>query len=301
MDTRRLRYFVDIVDAGSITRAASRVGVAQPALSQQLAILETEVKAKLLDRSRAGVALTPAGEILYARAKLILRQIDDLTGEIHSRSEGLTGTVLACIPPTLADVLTVPILSGVQRQHPAIRLKVLERGSAQVLSLLRDGDVDIAVSVRRPERVEEVEAELLFIEPLMLAVPDVFGPFDATDLRELSELPWLTSLAPHAARTQSEAAFAQAGLPYRFVAELESMATMLRAVQAGVGLAVLPLALCGYARALGGIRIMPFGVAPTTRPVFLCMRRDPPAGAATQFVAGLIRQLSADYAKSVIS
>jgi LysR family nitrogen assimilation transcriptional regulator len=301
MDTRRLRYFVDIVDAGSITRAAGRVGVAQPALSQQLAILETEVKARLLDRSRSGVTLTAAGETLYAKAKLILRQIDDLAGEIHSRPEDLAGTVFVCIPPTLADILTVPVLSGVQRQHPAIRLQVLERGSAQVLSLLKDGDVDVAVSVRRPERVEEIEAELLFIEPLMLAVPEAFGPIDTTDLRELSELPWLTSREPHAARAQSEAAFAQAGLPYRFVAELESMATMLRAVQAGVGLAVLPMALCGYARDLGGIRILPFGSPPTTRPVFLCMRRDPPAGAATQFVAGLIRQISADYAKSIIS
>ena len=67
MDSRRLRYFVQIVDSGSITRAAALSGVAQPALSQQLAILENELKVKLLDRSVSGVTPTSAGRVLYAR------------------------------------------------------------------------------------------------------------------------------------------------------------------------------------------------------------------------------------------
>ena len=76
MDSRRLRYFVQIVDSGSITRAAASSGVAQPALSQQLAILENELKVKLLERSVSGVTPTAAGRILYARAQAILRQFD---------------------------------------------------------------------------------------------------------------------------------------------------------------------------------------------------------------------------------
>ena len=78
MDSRRLKYFVQIVDSGSITRAAAVTGIAQPALSQQLAVLENELKVKLLDRSVSGVTPTPAGKILYAHAQTILRQVEDM-------------------------------------------------------------------------------------------------------------------------------------------------------------------------------------------------------------------------------
>src|SRR6187402_1836030 len=83
MDTRRLRYFVQIVDSGSITRAAAVSGVAQPALSQQLAILENDLMVRLLERSVSGVTPTAAGRILYARAQAILRQFDDLREAVH--------------------------------------------------------------------------------------------------------------------------------------------------------------------------------------------------------------------------
>ena len=83
MDSRRLRYFIQIVDSGSITRAAAVTGVAQPALSQQVAVLEHELKVKLLDRSVAGVTPTSAGRILYARAQTILRQYEDLRLAVH--------------------------------------------------------------------------------------------------------------------------------------------------------------------------------------------------------------------------
>ena len=91
MDTRRLRYFVQIVDSGSITRAAAISGVAQPALSQQLAILENDLKVKLLDRSVSGVTPTAAGRILYARAQAILRQFDDLRDAVHREAQAAVG------------------------------------------------------------------------------------------------------------------------------------------------------------------------------------------------------------------
>src|SRR5690349_22274662 len=98
MDSRRLRYFVQIDDGGSITRAAAVSGGAQPALSQQLAILENELKVKLLERSVSGVTPTSAGRILYARAQSLLRQFDDLREAVHREVQPLSGTVLLGMP-----------------------------------------------------------------------------------------------------------------------------------------------------------------------------------------------------------
>ena len=83
MNLRRLQYFVKIVDIGSLTQAADILHVAQPALSQQLAVLENELKVKLLDRSVSGVTPTPAGKILYAHAQTILRQVEDMRQAVH--------------------------------------------------------------------------------------------------------------------------------------------------------------------------------------------------------------------------
>ena len=93
MDSRRLRYFVQIVDSGSITRAAAVTGVAQPALSQQLAVLEHELKVKLLERSPFGVTPTAAGRILYTRSQAILRQFDELRQAVHREVQPLSGEV----------------------------------------------------------------------------------------------------------------------------------------------------------------------------------------------------------------
>ena len=75
METRRLQYFIEVCKAGSMTRAATRLDLSQAALSQQIAILETEFKTRLLDRSRTGVKATAAGEMLLREAQIILRQV----------------------------------------------------------------------------------------------------------------------------------------------------------------------------------------------------------------------------------
>src|SRR4029078_11225351 len=101
MDARRLRYFVQIVERGSITRAAALSGIAQPALSQQLAVLENELKVKLLDRSVSGVTATPAGKILYTHAQPVLRQVEDMRQAVHREMQPLSGAVNLGMSPTM--------------------------------------------------------------------------------------------------------------------------------------------------------------------------------------------------------
>src|SRR6188508_877849 len=151
MDARRLRYFVQIVDSGSITRAAALSGVAQPALSQQLAILENELKVKLLDRSVSGVTPTAAGRILYARAQVILRQFDELRDAVHREAQPLSGTVLVGVPPTMISRFGLPLIGKVCTQHPEMHLQIREEGSLVLHELLTSGKIELSISAMRPE------------------------------------------------------------------------------------------------------------------------------------------------------
>ncbi|MDE2008352.1 MAG: LysR family transcriptional regulator, partial [Rhodospirillales bacterium] len=111
MNLRRLGYFVKIVDIGSLTQAADVLHIAQPALSQQLATLEGEVRQQLLVRTKRGVTPTEAGRTLYRHAQLILRQCAQARLEMHAASELVTGAVAVGLAPgTAAAGLALPLL-----------------------------------------------------------------------------------------------------------------------------------------------------------------------------------------------
>ena len=102
MNLRRLKYFVKIVDIGSLTQAADVLHIAQPALSQQLATLEGEVRQQLLVRTKRGVTPTEAGKVLYRHAQLILRQCEQARVDMEAAGAGLSGAVSVGLAPGTA-------------------------------------------------------------------------------------------------------------------------------------------------------------------------------------------------------
>src|SRR5262245_14422391 len=167
LDSRRLRYFVQIVDSGSITRAAAATGVAQPALSQQLAILENELKVRLLERSVSGVTPTAAGRILYTRAQTILRQFDELRDAVHREVQPLSGTVILGMSPTMVSRFGLPLIEKVCTQHPEMHLSIREEGSAVLQELLATGRIELSISPTRPDN-DSIVGEEVLSEPLVL-------------------------------------------------------------------------------------------------------------------------------------
>jgi DNA-binding transcriptional LysR family regulator len=126
VDLRQLRHLVAIIDAGSLSRAAALVHVAQPALSLQVAALEAELGTRLLDRSSAGVGPTPAGRRLYRHAQTILRQVDAARADVAC-AEAISGRVSVGLPTSLYFVsqyngLREPTLAMEDVQHRALAL-----------------------------------------------------------------------------------------------------------------------------------------------------------------------------------
>jgi LysR family nitrogen assimilation transcriptional regulator len=292
VDSRRLRYFVQIVDCGSITRAAALSDVAQPALSQQLAILENELKVKLLDRSVSGVTPTPAGRILYARAQTILRQYEELREAVHREVQPLSGTVILGMPPTMLSRFGLPLIEKVCTQHPEVHLQIREEGSVVLHELLTNGKIEVAISATRPDAT--LAGEEILTEPIIVMYPATWDLPEPATLADLANLPWIVPRRPNAIRTLVDAVFASGNLVPNVVVEIDSLHSAIETVRRGLGVGAMTMGVIREDVAAGRLRARPLGSAPLVRSMFLARRRAPGLTPAAQFVFEILRDLGAE-------
>ncbi len=293
MDSRRLRYFVQIVDSRSITRAAAATGVAQPALSQQVAVLEQELKVKLLHRSVSGVTPTSAGRILYQRAQAILRQYDELRQAVHEDVLPLAGSVSIGMSPTMIPRFAFTIIEKVCTQHPEMRLQIREEGSAALDELLTSGRIDMSISPIRPNDGEIVGSEILS-EPVVLMYPRGWKiPADAS-LEDLAALPWIVPGRPNSIRSIVDGVFAAASLTPYVIVELDSLHNVIETVRRGLGVAAMVPSTIQADLDSGALQARSFGPVPPMRPMFLARRRSPPLSPPAQFVYEVLLQMSTE-------
>jgi DNA-binding transcriptional LysR family regulator len=234
METRRLHYFIEICKAGSLTKAAARLELSQAALSQQVAILETEFKTRLLDRSRTGVKATPAGEMLLREAQIILRQVDQARSAVTARPGQISGTVSVGFTTGAGALFAVPLMQQVRRLYPQIRLQVLEGMTGELTERIINGQLDLATLLRNEERAG-VRSTPMFKEELFLLSPASFGLAKRVRLAELEALRMLLPTSRQTLRALYDAAFRQAEITPNIVAEIDSVSMIRAAVLAGIG------------------------------------------------------------------
>lgn len=166
MDLRQLRYFVAIAEAGSLSAAAGTLGVAQSALSRHLQCLEQAVGAQLFERGRRGVAPTAAGELLLARGRTILDEIEATRAELVAGGGRLRGTVDIATSSTVAEVLYGPLALRFARAHPDVHFNFHE-GQDDLIARLAQGRLDLAI-VTTSDRTDLVSFRPLYAEPVWL-------------------------------------------------------------------------------------------------------------------------------------
>ncbi|MGW0705654.1 nitrogen assimilation transcriptional regulator NAC [Streptomyces sp. NPDC002643] len=243
MDTRRLYSFIKIVDAGSITRAADILHIAQPALSQQLSALEAQFGQQLLIRSKRGVAPTEAGRALYRHAQLILRQVDLAHAAVEISGRAPAGSVSVGLAPySMGAALALPLLRSVRERYPDILLHINENFGGVISEAIMTGRMDMAfiygAGPLRGVQFEPVRSEELFL----IGAPAGAAPQGegGVSLEELAEVPLLLPSRIHTIRQVVDSAFQQASLRPRVVGEVESALTLVNAVDADLGATVLP-------------------------------------------------------------
>ncbi|CAN7721630.1 LysR substrate-binding domain-containing protein [Cupriavidus necator] len=306
MDLRAMRYFIAIVDQGSLTRAAEVVCVAQPALSQQLAALEKELGVPLVHRGAKGVRPTEAGRTLYRHARNILRQVEIAGAEARVAGTDVTGMVAIGLPTTAAAAFGMPLIRAVRARYPQIRLQLFESMSGYISELLDHNRLDFAILFRDvPSRA--VELERLASESLYLVgtLPVTRGRAKAkakpraqagaegatVAIKALGELPLVLPSGSQGLREVVELAFAQAGVPLNVVADLDSLPFLLATAREGLACTILPASSLSDADSEVPRHLI---VPELRRTLSLCWPRALPRTSAAEAVAEVLRELVAE-------
>src|SRR5215218_10403529 len=243
MELRQLRYLVALADERHFTRAAAREHIAQPALSQQIRRLEAEVGLALVERTTRRVAMTAAGELLVARARRILAEVDDAQAELGTLVGVKGGRLAVGALHTMGPVDLSLLLASFHRNHPAVELTVREQSSEELAEMLREDVIDLAfLSV--PERIQSRGLELrrLVTEELVAALPTdhSLAGREGVTLSELATDAFISFRVGSRLRELLQSGAAAAGFEPRITLESNESRRIRSLVSTGLGVAVLP-------------------------------------------------------------
>lgn len=255
IDERRLRYFLAIVEEGGVTKAAARLHVAQPSLSQALRKLEREVGAQLFQRVGRGLRLSDAGRALIGPARQVLQAIERAQNAVGAVAELLTGTLEIAALPTLAVDPLAGLIGDFRRSYPGVMVRVSQAESAAGAStLVRDGDCEIGLA-HLPLPDEGLVCTELGVQELLLVLPPRADAVDEQPLplARLKDVPLVLSPPGTSTRTLLDQALEAAGVAPRVAVETDSRDAVVPLVLAGAGAALLPAPLARQAQRRGAI------------------------------------------------
>ena len=242
MDVRQLRYFSEIVEAKSFTRAADRVRVAQPALGLQIRKLEEELGVDLLHRHSRGVEPTEAGSMLLGHANAILKQIEQARREVTDLSGPPRGNVVLGITPTASALLATRLIRSCRELYPGISLNIFEGMSEEVMRRLSDNSLDMGFSYN-PGAAKGIATEPLLTEELFLVgADDSEDPGDKVSFGELSKRPLILPSRGFGLREWVENTARDQEMKLNITFEIDSVATQRELVESGLGFTILPYA-----------------------------------------------------------
>ena len=280
MQLQQLAYFIAVAEVRHFTQAAETLGVAQPSLSKQIRALETELGASLFSRARGNIALTPAGEALLPLAKRILADADTARQEVRELTGLRRGRVRVGATPSMFGGLLADVLRRFHDAYPGIRLLVEEGGSRDLIRDLTRGALDLALVILPVSDDTPLVTRPVLRENLVVAAPadparisaapgasGAAGPApEASGLRieDLRDRPLVMFRPGYDLREATITACRQAGFEPRFAVEGGEMDAVLRFVEAGLGLAVVPSMVLAGRPGLHGTPLIVSG--PGSRP-----------------------------------
>jgi LysR family tcuABC transcriptional regulator len=244
MELKQLKYFVAVVDCGTMSQAAIQLDMVQPALSQQISRLETELSTRLLNRSNRGVSLTEPGVAFYREAVLALRHAEEAARV--AKQARLTGSVSIGLSPSICALVGLPLMLSMKEKYPDIRLHIVEGMSGHLTQMLNARQIDLAILFN------DKDAKRWSVTPLLQEKLFVIGKSLSEDknsykktsakvnLQALKDLPLILPTSGHGLRQAIDRAFANSKLKPKVVAEIDSLNLLMAAVVAGLGNTIQP-------------------------------------------------------------
>jgi len=297
---RKLQSFVKIIDTGSVSRAAAILRTAQPALSQQIASLESYFKQQLLIRSNVGIKPTEAGSILYRYAQLMIKQLEQARLDMNEASEDLAGRVsIGLATYSTSSSLSLRILQIMRQKYPHILVHINDSFGLILSELIMTGKMDMAI-IYGADPIKGVMMQPLFREEMMLVVAADF-PFDMRAngnkiaLSALDGVPLLLPSRGHFLRKSIDDSLNRAKVEAHVISEVESIAGLAAAVRVGLGGTILPASVIISSDSFAGMPIFTLAKPAIEATVSLCVSdRLPlsePALAARAVVLAAIEEI----------
>ncbi|WP_063534208.1 LysR family transcriptional regulator [Burkholderia sp. MSMB1589WGS] len=293
MELRQLRYFIAVAEEMNITRAAQRLHMTQPPLSRQLQLIEDEIGLPLFERGARPLKLTDAGRVLYAQARRVLEQADELAPLTRRLAQAAERIVIGFVPSTLYGALP-DVIRAFREAAPAVELSLIEMFTLEQLGALKGGRIDIGFGRLRFDD-EQLVREVLVEERLIAALPHGHplaapgAPISLADIAGQTLIVYPSTPRPSFA-DQQLSALRDGGLAPAAVHEVRELQTALGLVAAQVGVSLVPESVEGV-RVKGVVyRRLPEPVA--TSPIILSRRLHDESRATGLFCA-LARELMA--------
>jgi len=289
MELRQLRYFIGVIEAGSLLGASRMLHVAQPALSQHMAALEAELGATLFVRSSRGMTPTDSGRRFAEHARIVLSDVERARQAARADPVEPEGDVLVGLPTTVALVATLPILQAVRSRFPKVTLRLVESHSGFLKEWLQTGRLDVSVLFgAAPEtwltQRPVLREELGFVFPPGLHAG---GPKGLVFSR-LADFALLLPGKDHGLRRILDEACALHGVRMNVVAEIDSLPNIKKAVEQGIACTVLsPAAVADEVRQ-GRLGCAQLRSPAISRTIVCATSLSRPLSPAASAVAGLV-------------
>ncbi len=298
VDFKRLGYFAQVAELGSLSKTASRIGIAQPSLSRQMRLLEEELGVSLFTRGARGMTLTDAGELLYARVAGPLRAIGHAIYEVRSLPSDVGGKVDFGMPPTMIQTFAGALTKRMATYAPKVTLRIVDAYSGHLQEWLEHGKLDAAI-LYGPNPAGLNATKLLEDELVLVgAARSEILRDDAVECRKLEDLPLILSSPAHGLRTLIEAAAAKARIKLNIQTQADSYQLLKELVISGVGYTILPYCAISQDAKIGRLAFAHLRKPTFARQLYFAMRSDAQAPQAVLQVEDLLRQEVAAYAAS---
>ena len=297
LDTRQMRYFLEIFKQGSITAASVTLGVAQPALSLHLRKLEDQLGTRLMQRQRSGVVPTEAGVLLAERARRILDEMSRTIDDIRTLGSDPSGVVRIGLPGTISSIVALPLITAARERYPLVTINIAEAMSGFITTWVAEDRVDLCI-LYREFGLPGFQSDLLLEESLVVISQTEDVKRDRLSLKELSGRPLVLPSKGHGLRDLVDKEFNAAGVTLSVALEIDSYANIKRLVANGFGSSILPVHAVQAERDAGTLSVSQINEERLRRRAHLITPTTRPITRAQVLVTELLREIVSDLIRT---
>ena len=293
VNTRQMKYFSKVFEMENMTKAAAALHIAQPALTQQIQLLEESLGVILFTRSTRGAKPTSEGTRLYKHVQTILRQIDNTKAVLGRMEHQVSGTVAIAMPSSTAKMLALPLIKEVKKLYPSIILEIVDMPSAILTKQVLQGRVDFSLTPDQEQIQGMIRKPFLLEDLLLLIHPEIAIKKARPEIEDIQSLPLILPSLPNKLRSRIDHEFLLKRIPYDLMGEASTSAILVPAVKAGIAATILPYSAAHEEIQNKEIQMKRFNF-PFVREIYLCYNSSALLHEAIECVMTVCMQVAKD-------